>query len=105
MMNTQELIVGNGEGGERLDVWLISQLCGVSRSRLQTWIRNGKVLVNGTKARASLTLREGDRIHVEPEPLPSLRAEAEEIPLDILYLDEDVIVVNKPAGMVVHAGA
>jgi len=104
-VKAQDIIVSVGDNGVRLDVWLTSRLPGLSRSRLQTWIRHGKVSVNGTKARPSLTLREGDRIEVEPEPLPSLRAEAEEIPLDVLYIDDDVIVVNKAAGMVVHAGA
>lgn len=104
-MNPFELLVNPGEGGERLDLWLASRFADLSRSRLQTWIRHGNVTVNGSEVRASAVLREGDRVQVEPEPLPSLRAEAEEIPLDILHLDEDVIVVNKPAGMVVHAGA
>lgn len=104
-MISRDLAVESHEAGQRLDVWLSSRLEGFSRSRLQTWIRHGKVSVNGTKARPSTILREGDRIQVEPEPLPSLRAEAEDIPLDVLYLDDDVIVVNKAAGMVVHAGA
>ncbi len=91
--------------GHRLDLWLQSQLKDFSRSRLQSWIRDGKVTVDGKPARPSMTLRGGEVIDVEPQPLPPLRAEAEEIPLDVLYLDDDVIVVNKPAGMVVHAGA
>jgi 23S rRNA pseudouridine1911/1915/1917 synthase len=93
------------EIGRRLDQLLHERLPQYSRSRIQQWIRDGRVLVNGAAARASYTVRGGESIHVEPaEPAP-LRAEPEEIPLAILYEDDDVVAVDKPAGMVVHAGA
>jgi 23S rRNA pseudouridine1911/1915/1917 synthase len=76
-----------------------------SRSRLQSWIKQDLVLVNGGPARASHLLKSGDTISVSPADLPPLHAKAEELPLQILYQDEDVVVVDKPAGMVVHAGA
>ena len=91
--------------GQRLDHALHDLLPTYSRSRLQDWIRNGRVLVNGLVPKASHVLRGGETIEVEPAELPPLRAVPEEIPLDILYEDEAVIAVNKPAGMVVHAGA
>src|SRR5689334_22844519 len=76
-----------------------------SRSRIQEWIRNGRVLVDGRTARASHSVRAGEQIEVEPAEPPPLHATAEEIPLRVLYEDEDVVAIDKPAGMVVHAGA
>lgn len=94
------------DAGKRLDQFLVSQIEHVSRARVQQLISEGKVRVNEQEARASLRLRDGDRIAVlGPAELPPLRAVAEDIPLDIVYEDEDLAVVNKPAGMMVHAGA
>jgi len=69
------------------------------------WIKSGRVLVNGAAAKASYVIRGGEEIQVEPAELPPLKATPEDIPLDILYEDPSVIAVNKPAGMIVHAGA
>jgi len=91
--------------GQRLDRWVAEQLPGVSRTRVQELIAEGHVRVDGRSAKAAHRLQAGEQIEVEAEPRPPLRAEAEAIPLDILYEDADVLVVNKPAGMVVHAGA
>jgi 23S rRNA pseudouridine1911/1915/1917 synthase len=91
--------------GKRLDHALHEQFPEFSRSRLQDWIKRERVLVNGAAARSSRVLREGDRIDVEPAELPPLRAEPEAIPLHVLYEDEHFVAVDKPAGMVVHAGA
>ena len=91
--------------GQRFDQFLASHL-DISRARGQQLIASGKVLVNDAPARASLKLRGGERItilgHAERPPL---RAIAEEIPLDIVYEDDDLAIINKPAGMMVHAGA
>jgi 23S rRNA pseudouridine1911/1915/1917 synthase len=76
-----------------------------SRSRLQNWIKDGRVQVNGASAKASVLLRGGESVTVEPADLPPLRAVAENLPLKIVYEDADVVVVDKPSGMVVHAGA
>ena len=77
-----------------------------SRARVQQLIDQQKVLVNDAAAKASLRLRGGERISIlGAVELPPLRAIAEEIPLDIVYEDDDLAVVNKPAGMMVHAGA
>jgi 23S rRNA pseudouridine1911/1915/1917 synthase len=91
--------------GRRLDQFLHEQLAEYSRARIQDWIKSGRVLVNRAAARASQGLRAGDTIEVEPAELPPLKARAEDIPLRVLYEDAAVIAIDKPAGMVVHAGA
>ena len=92
--------------GQRLDQFLAAQLEGVSRSRVQMLMDQGDVLVNGKQEKASLKLRGGERIDITGEPHPTpLKAIAEDIPLDVIYEDDDLAVVNKPAGMMVHAGA
>ena len=93
------------DAGERLDHFLQSRLPEYSRSRLQQWIKAGGVLVNGRVEKASYAVREGERVDVTPAAAPPLRAEPEDIPLEILYEDENMVAVNKPAGLVVHAGA
>ncbi len=99
------LAASPADSGKRLDVFLQERLSEYSRSRLQQWVKDGRVRVNGAIGRSSYRLKGDETIDVEPAELPPLRAEPEEIPLSILYEDEDVIAVNKPAGMVVHAGA
>jgi len=94
-----------GDAGKRLDHFLHERLPDYSRSRLQEWVKAGRVTVGPRVAKPSLLLRGGEIIQVEPAELPPLRAFAEDLPLEILYADEDVIAVNKPAGMVVHVGA
>ena len=96
--------------GQRLDQFLAQALTaegeGVSRSRVQLLIDQGDVLVNGLREKATLKLRGGERIDITGEPHPApLKATAEEIPLDVIYEDADLAVVNKPAGMMVHAGS
>lgn len=92
--------------GQRLDLFLAAQLEGVSRSRVQLLIDQGDVLIDGHVEKASLKLRGGERIDITGEPHPApLKATAEEIPLDVIYEDEDLAVINKPAGMMVHAGS
>jgi 23S rRNA pseudouridine1911/1915/1917 synthase len=91
--------------GKRLDQSLHDRYPEFSRARLQDWIKRGRVLVNGAPARPSRMLREGDRVDVEPAELPPLRAAPETIPLQVLYEDQDIVAIDKPAGMVVHAGA
>jgi 23S rRNA pseudouridine1911/1915/1917 synthase len=92
--------------GQRLDQFLVAQLEGVSRSRVQLLIDQRDVLVNGLVEKASLKLRGGERIDITGEPHPApLKATAEDIPLDVVYEDADLAVVNKPAGMMVHAGS
>jgi 23S rRNA pseudouridine1911/1915/1917 synthase len=98
--------VGVEDAGKRLDQFLTTRLEHVSRARVQQLISEGKVLVKDAVAKASLKLRGGETVKVlgEAERAP-LKAIAEDIPLDIVYEDEDLAVINKPAGMMVHAGA
>jgi 23S rRNA pseudouridine1911/1915/1917 synthase len=94
------------DAGTRLDQFLTSHIPDVSRARVQQLIREEKVLVDGRAAKASMKLRGEEQILITGEAAPApLRATAEDIPLDIVYEDKDLAVVNKPAGMMVHAGA
>jgi 23S rRNA pseudouridine1911/1915/1917 synthase len=90
----------------RLDQFLTTMLSSVSRARVQELIADGKVLVNDAAAKPSLKLRGGERVAVlgNAQRAP-LKALPEDIPLDIVYEDDDFAVINKPAGMMVHAGA
>jgi 23S rRNA pseudouridine1911/1915/1917 synthase len=92
--------------GRRLDQFLVAQLDGVSRSRIQLLLDQGGIAVDGKQAKASHRLHGNESIVVtgEAEP-PPLRAIPEEIPLNIVFEDADFAVINKPAGMMVHAGA
>jgi len=94
-----------GGTGERLDVFLAARMDGYSRSRLQALIRDGHVTLNGRPAKAKASLAAGDTIRVViPEAVPS-EAVAQDIPLAILYEDDDLLVLDKPHGMVVHPAA
>lgn len=93
------------EAGERLDTFLAAQIEGWSRSRLQRLIEDADVLVNGQIVKPSCKLHANDEIEVELTPLPSTQFVAEDIPIEVVHEDEDLIVVNKPAGMVVHPAA
>ena len=89
----------------RLDKALTAILSDVSRSKIQAHLDNGLINVNGKKEKASYKLSIGDEIVVEDFPKESLDLKAEEIPLDIIYEDDDLMVINKPKGLVVHPGA
>jgi 23S rRNA pseudouridine1911/1915/1917 synthase len=93
------------DAGKRLDQMLHERLPEFSRSRIQEWIKGGRVLVDGAPQRPSRALRGTEAIEVEPAAPPPLAASPEDIPLSILYEDDDLVAVDKPAGMVVHAGA
>ena len=97
--------IGPDEVGTRLDTYLASQIEGWSRARLQRLIENEDVLVNGKVAKPSYKLRAGDEIEVELVAAPIDVFTPENIPLDIVYEDETLMVVNKPAGLVVHPAA
>jgi len=93
--------VGGEDAGKRLDVAL-SGVAGIPRSQVRRWIESGAVLLNDEAPRASRKLSEGDVvIATPPRPVP-IEAQPEPIPLEILYSDEDLIVIDKAAGMVVH---
>jgi 23S rRNA pseudouridine1911/1915/1917 synthase len=100
-----QLIADSADANRRLDAVLAQRIAGISRARVQMWIERGGVLVNDEVVRASHKLHAGDRIRIEGDLAPApLKAEPENIPLDIIYEDDDLAVINKPAGMMVHAG-
>jgi len=105
-MSEETLVVPVEAAGWRLDQFLAGQLDGVSRSRVQQLVEQGDVLVEGKREKASLKLRGGETVLVVGQQIiPPLEARAEDIPLDVVYEDDDLAVVNKPAGMMVHAGS
>ena len=99
------IFIGPDDAGKRLDTFLSEHIEGCSRARLQRLIEGGDVLVNGNPAKSSYKLRDSDEIDVEVTEAPTARFEPEDIPLEIVYEDEYLAVINKPPGMVVHPGA
>jgi len=102
---TIQIQIPAAEAGKRLDAYLAETINGWSRSRLKRLIDDGDVLVNENEVKAGYKLRESDNVEVELTELPAAVFEAENIPLDIVFEDEYMAVVNKPSGMVVHPGA
>ena len=97
-----EIIVPPGKRKERLDTFLAAHVENATRSKVQKAIRDGAVLVNGSTVRPSHPVAPGERIQVTLPKAPPQEAAAEAIPLDIVFEDNDLLVVNKPAGMVTH---
>lgn len=94
--------VDRSQPAERMDLYLRTQLPAVSRGAIQRMIESGSILVNGRPTKATQAPRAGDRIDVNwPAAVPA-EAQAEAIPLDVLYEDDDLLVINKAAGLVVH---
>jgi 23S rRNA pseudouridine1911/1915/1917 synthase len=104
--NHRQIAASASDSGTRLDRFVAAQCPELSRTRVQELIESGLVVVDGQAPRkGSLKLRGSEKITVEIVERPPIVAEAEPIPLDVLYEDGDVIAINKPAGMTVHAGA
>jgi 23S rRNA pseudouridine1911/1915/1917 synthase len=104
MPDVRQFIVDATDAGRRLDVFL-AHASGLSRARVQNLIERGAVLVGSHPQKPRHVLRTGERVTMTvPDPEP-LALTPEPIPLDILYEDEDLLVLNKPAGLVVHPGA
>ena len=103
-MEEKELIVTEQEQGKRLDVYLTSAL-DISRSYAQQLIQRKEITVNGKDAKANHRLNEGDRVKAVIEVQEEYKVVPQNIPLDIVYEDKDIIVVNKARGMVVHPAA
>jgi 23S rRNA pseudouridine1911/1915/1917 synthase len=97
--------IESGMAGRRLDHFLTSVLPDYSRARIQEWVEEGRVLLNGKPVKASYKLRGGETVTVEPASARPLEAFPEDIPLTVLYEDDAVVAIDKPAGLVVHAGA
>ena len=100
----KEFIVENEDKNKRIDAYLAKINEDVSRVAIQRLIEEEKVLVNGKKTKASYKIQEGDKITKEEEEPQEINLKAQEIPIEIIYEDKDIIVVNKPKGMVVHPG-
>lgn len=100
-----ELVVSSEHAGQRLDRFLVSQLSELSRTRIQSLVEQGFVQVAGAAMKPSYRVEPGDRITVEIPPAEPAGVEAEPIGLDVLYEDEYLAVINKPAGMIIHPGA
>lgn len=98
-------VVTHDEEGLRLDQYLAQNITAQSRSYLQKLVKQGNILVNGTARKPSCEVKQGDRIQVSLPEAVRLEVTADPIPLDIIYEDEHLLVINKPAGMVVHPGA
>ena len=107
----QSFPASESDRGQRLDVFLAARVPSLTRSRIQQLIEQSKAGIGSDSSpgpasvKPSYKLRGGEAVWIEPQPPPPLRAVPEEIPLDILYEDDDVAAINKPAGMVVHLGA
>lgn len=94
-----------GRGGGRLDVYLPARLSDFSRSRVQALIDDGNILLNGSRPKASTKVKAGDLIEVTVPAVRQWDIAAEDIPLDVVYEDDHILVINKPRGMVVHPAA
>jgi 23S rRNA pseudouridine1911/1915/1917 synthase len=102
---TQKLTATAGDAGRRLDLFLAQRVPALSRTRIQELIREGNVQVDGRIAKVSHRISTGEAIEIKLQPRPALVAAPEDLPLELLLVDDDFVIVNKPAGMVVHAGA
>jgi len=101
----QKLTPASGDAGRRLDLFLAERIPLLSRTRIQELIRDGNVHVDGQTARAAHRVAAGELIEITVLARPALVAAPEDLPIELLLVDDDFVIVNKPAGMVVHAGA
>lgn len=102
MDEIREFLVEESSDLDRLDVFLSEQLGDMSRSYIQKIIKDKKVSVNGKERKANYVVKENDKVVIEIPAPKLLEVEAENIPLDIVYEDDDVLIINKPQNMVVH---
>lgn len=98
----EKYIVKSDEQGKRLDTYISSQNEKITRTSAQRLIEQGNILVNGKKQKEAYKIAENDTITVQQEEPKQIELKAQKIPIEIIYEDEDIIVVNKPKGMVVH---
>ena len=105
MNKVYQLVSTNTETGQRLDLFLAKQDISLSRAQIQRLIRAGRVTVNQSLVKAHHKLKEGDQIEVVVPPPTESKIQSEPIPLDIVYEDDSLLVINKTWGMVVHPAA
>jgi 23S rRNA pseudouridine1911/1915/1917 synthase len=99
------LFVSSQREGQRLDLYLVEMVPGISRSRLSNLARNGFILINGSSSKAGTRLKSGDKIEVTIPPPEPLAMEAEKVEFTVLHEDDDLLVIAKPPGVVVHPAA
>lgn len=97
----EKINVNNMDSGKRIDVYL-AEKTEFSRANIQRLIENGKILVNQKNPKVSYKIQENDEISIQNEEPKEISLKAQNIPIDILYEDNDIIILNKPKGMVVH---
>lgn len=97
-----KLIVNEESVGERLDAYIASKLNSISRTNVKRLVEDGNIVVNGRVQKVSYKVQENDEINVEIPEAKELDIQAENIPIEVIYEDSDIIVVNKPKGLVVH---
>jgi len=100
-MNKQ-IIVNNIDGKIRLDAYISNSNLEISRTSVQRLLEEKKITVNGKEEKSSYKVSNGDKIEIEIEKAKEIKLEAQEIPIEVIYEDTDIIVVNKPKGLVVH---
>ena len=100
----EKYIVKKENEGIRIDAYLAKENENLSRVAIQRLIKEEKILVNNKKTKSSYKVSENDIITLEEEQPEEVEIKAQDIPIDILYEDDDIIVINKPKGMVVHPG-
>ncbi len=101
----KEFIVENENIGNRIDAYIAKKDEDISRVAIQRLIKEEKILVNNKKTKSSYKIQEGDKITLEKEEPKEIELKAQDIPVDVIYEDSDIIVVNKPKGLVVHPGS
>lgn len=102
---TLYLEFGTAENGLRIDQALARRLPQFSRTTLQGWLKAGHITIAGRIAGARQPVRAGDRVRIDPPPAPMTEVSAQDMPLAVVFADDSVLVVNKPAGLTVHPGA
>src|SRR3990172_13192222 len=101
----ESLTVEPGAAGRRLDLWLVTKLPDLSRTRLKALVAKGHVSVDGRAVKASTRLKAGQRVVVDVPPPPPETLIAERLPLNVIYEDADVLVLDKPTPLLLHPGA
>lgn len=101
----KNLLIPSSLANKRLDQAVANLLQEHSRTQIQAWIESNLILVNGQLAKAKTKVKENDQVEVDIQENPLLEWEAEDIPLDVIHEDDDILVINKPVGLVVHPGA
>lgn len=104
-MSDLQCVISESDSGKRLDIFLAAKESSLSRSQIKRMIEDGSVLVNGKNVKAGYSLKRGDSVSLTPKEPVELETRPQDLPLKILFEDSSIVVVDKPAGMVVHPAA